>query len=74
MGDVNECCTALVKNLIKESFYGKKKTINILTVFFISHKNDVKIFLEWIFNQYRTTLVKKTLPLAMTNQMELFQH
>ena len=52
----------------------KKKTINILTVFFISHKNDVKIFLEWIFNQYGTTLVKKTLPLAMTNQMELLQH
>ena len=23
-GNVNECCTALVKNLIKESFYGKR--------------------------------------------------
>ena len=36
----------LVKNLVKESFYDKrkKKAINILTVFFISHKNDVKIF------------------------------
>ena len=32
-----------VKNLTKESFYGKK-TINILTTFFISYKNDVKIF------------------------------
>ena len=36
---------ALVKNLIKESFYGKrKKAINVLIVFFISHKNDVKTF------------------------------
>ena len=36
----------LVKNLVKESFYGKskKKAINVLTVFFISHKSDVKIF------------------------------
>ena len=29
----------------------KKKTINILTTFFISHKSDVKIFLKWIINQ-----------------------
>ena len=44
---------ALVKNLVKESFYRKrkKKTINILTVFFISHKRDVKIFLKWIVNE-----------------------
>ena len=28
---------ALVKNLVKESFYGKEKKINIFTVFFISH-------------------------------------
>ena len=36
----------LIKNLIKESFDGKrkKKAINILTVFFISHKSDVKTF------------------------------
>ena len=34
----------LVNNPVKESFYGKKKTINILTLFFISHKNDVKTF------------------------------
>ena len=39
---------ALVKNLVKESFYGKrkKKTINILTAFFTSHKSDVKTFLK----------------------------
>ena len=45
----------LVNNLVKESFYGKrkkkKKAINILTVFFISHKSDVKTFFNWILNQ-----------------------
>ena len=30
----------------------EKKVINVLTVFFISHKSDVKIFFNWIFNQY----------------------
>ena len=37
----------LVKNSVKENFYGKrkkKKTINILTAFFISRKSDVKTF------------------------------
>ena len=29
----------------------EKKTINVLTVFFIYHKNGVKTFLKWIFNQ-----------------------
>ena len=43
---------ALVKNPIKEKFYGKKNTINVLTVFFISHKSDIKTFLKWILNQY----------------------
>ena len=28
MGNVNECRTTLVKNLIKESFYGKRKKSN----------------------------------------------
>ena len=42
---------ALAKNLVKESFYRKKKTINILTSFFISHKNYVKAFFNWTFNQ-----------------------
>ena len=40
----------LVNNPFKESFYGKKKTINILIVFFISHKSSVKTFLKWIVN------------------------
>ena len=43
---------AFVNNPIKESFYGKRKEkINVLTTFFISHKNDVKTFLKLIFNQ-----------------------
>ena len=43
----------LVKNPVKESFYGKKKkkTINVLIAFFISHKSDVKNFLKWIVNE-----------------------
>ena len=42
---------ALVNNSVKESFYEKrKKAINILTAFFISHKSDIKIFLKWILN------------------------
>ena len=36
---------ALVNNLFKESFYGEKK-INVLTVYFISHKSGVKNFLK----------------------------
>ena len=45
---------ALVKNPVTESFYGKrkkKKTINVFTAFFISHKSDVKNFLKWIVNE-----------------------
>ena len=39
----------LVKNPVKENFYGKKKkVINVMTAFFISHKNNVKIFFNWI--------------------------
>ena len=37
---------ALVNNLFKEIFYGKrkekKKIINVLTVFFISYKSEIK--------------------------------
>ena len=52
MGNANECRT-LVKNLVKENFLWekKKKTINVLTIFFISHKSDVKTFLKWILSQ-----------------------
>ena len=44
---------AIVNNLFKESFYEKrkkKKTINVLTVFFIFHESGVKTFLKWIIN------------------------
>ena len=36
MRNVNECCTILVKNLIKENFMEneKKKPLNVLTFFF----------------------------------------
>ena len=43
---------ALVNNPVKKSFYKKRnKSINILTVFFIFNKSDVKIFLKLIVNQ-----------------------
>ena len=43
---------ALVKNPVKESLYWKRiKKINVLTIFFISHKNDVKTFLKLIINE-----------------------
>ena len=38
--------TSVFKNPYRESFYWKKKTINILTVFFISHKSGIKTFLK----------------------------
>ena len=41
---------ALIKNPVKESFDEKKKAINILTAFFISHKSDVKTFFNYILN------------------------
>jgi len=41
----------LVNNPFKKSFYRKKKTINVLTVFFISYKSGDKIFLKCIVNQ-----------------------
>ena len=37
----------MINNLVKKSFYEKrKKKIIVLTIFFISHKSDVKIFLK----------------------------
>ena len=42
---------------LKKVFMGKeKKTINILIVFFISHKSNVKTFLKWIVNEYPSFL------------------
>ena len=39
----------MVNNSFKENFYEEKK-INVLIVFFISHKSGVKTFLKWIVN------------------------
>ena len=36
----------MVDNPFKESFYGEKKVINILIIFFIFHKDDVKTFIK----------------------------
>ena len=51
---ITDAIRVIVSNPFKESFYGKKgkkkKTINILTVFFISIKNGIKTFLKWIVN------------------------
>ena len=50
----NECpYRVLIKNPVKEMLIGKgkkKKTINGLTVFFISYKSNIKIFFNWIIN------------------------
>ena len=52
MAMLTNALKALVNNLVKKNFYKKRnKSINILTVFFIFHKSDVKIFLKLIVNQ-----------------------
>ena len=41
----------IVNNSFKENFYKKKKkTINILRVYYISYKSSIKTFLKWIVN------------------------
>ena len=42
----------------------EKKKFNILTVFFISHKSDIKTFLKWILKQCHTALVNMTCALV----------
>ena len=43
---LTDALRTIVNNPFKKSFYGKKKTINILTTFFISNKSGVKTFLK----------------------------
>ena len=43
---LKDAIRALVNNPFKESFYKKKKIINVLKFFFISYKSDVKTFLK----------------------------
>ena len=38
----------MVNNPFKDFFMGKKKKINVLTTFSISHKSCAKTFLKWI--------------------------
>ena len=49
---ITNALRTLVNNPFKENFYRKrkKKVINVLTAFFISHKSDIKTFLKWIVN------------------------
>ena len=43
----------LIKNPVKERFYGKKKKKKeVLIAFFISHQSDVKTFLKLTVNEY----------------------
>ena len=39
----------MINNPFKENFYKKKKAINVLTIFFISHKSGFKIFLKYMY-------------------------
>ena len=41
----------MVKNPVKESFL-LKKTINILIIFFIFHKSNIKILLKWLLKHF----------------------
>ena len=45
---ITNALRTLVNNPFKGNFYRKrkKKVINVLTAFFISHKSDIKIFLK----------------------------
>ena len=52
---------ALIKNSVKESFYGKKKKIIFWHLFFIAYKSNVKIFLR--------TLVSMTLNIYVNMHM-----
>ena len=49
---LTDALRVIVNNPYKQSFYRKKKTINVLTAFFIFHKSSVKTFLKWIINYY----------------------
>ena len=45
----------------------EKKTINILTAFYIFHKSDIRTFLKWIANECPKALVSMTLNLLLTS-------
>ena len=44
---LSDAFRTMINNPFKESFYRKrKKTINVLTAFSISHKSDIKTFIK----------------------------
>ena len=43
----------------------EKKVINVLTILFISHKSDVKTFINWILNQCHLYEVPKNRVLGL---------
>ena len=47
---LTDALRTMINNPFKESFYEKrkkkKKAINVLTIFFISHRNGVKTFIK----------------------------
>ena len=49
---LTDALRAIINNSFKESFYRKRRKtiINVLTIFSISNKSDVKTFLKWIVN------------------------
>ena len=50
----------LIKNPIKESFYGKRKKIYILTAFFIFHKSGFKTSITGFLTSALRVLVNMT--------------
>ena len=61
MENVNRCPKSIVYEAFLETFYEKRKKKKkfVLTVFYISHENDVKTFLKWFINNYFRALVNK---------------
>ena len=46
----------LINNLFKKGFYEEKKKFNILIIFFISYKIDVKTFINKLLTNILRTL------------------
>ena len=56
---LTDALRAIINNLFKKKNYGKrkKKKINVLTIFFISYKSGVKIFLNGLLTIVLRALV-----------------
>ena len=66
MEKVNECpISTLAYELFLESFYGKKKWLIFLTVFYIFHESSIKNFRKWSINKCTLrALIDKTIFLS----------